>query len=371
MSRLRVLITNTRLAAYTGTELYVRDLALALFARGHTPLVYSPELGPVAQELRGAGIQVVDVPSALSTAPDIIHGHHEIAAMQAFLAFRGVPGIFVVHDRLHHSDIPPRFPRILRYVAVDDNCRERLVEAAIPAERIAVVLNWVDLARFRPRAPLPAQPQRALLFSNYATEKTHLGVVREACARVGLRLDVIGAAAGRPCARPEAVLGQYDLVFAKARCALEALAVGAAVILCDARGVGPFVTGAELDRLRRLNLGMRTLRDPLRAEILVREIARYDAGDAGEVSRRVRATAGLDPAVEQLLATYHDVIAEHAREPVDEEAEARAATVYRRVSFQRRIRDRLKRVPALGPLLVAFRGKISGHRSRALGSTIL
>ena len=38
--------------------------------------------------------------------------------------------------------------------------------------------------------------------------------------------------------------GDYDLVFAKARCALEAMAVGAAVVLCDTHGLGPMVTSA-------------------------------------------------------------------------------------------------------------------------------
>ncbi len=360
MKRLRVLITNTRLSARTGTELYVRDLALGLLAAGHTPLVYSPELGPVAHGIRAAGIEVVSSPDKLSTAPDVIHGHHEIAAMRAFLAYPGVPGIFVIHDRVHHSDIAPRFPRILLYVAVDDNCRERLAEEGIPDERTRVVLNWVDLDRFRARGPLPPRPRRALLFSNYASARTHLGVVREACARLGLPLDVAGAAAGRLCERPEAILAQYDLVFAKARCALEALAVGAAVVLCDARGVGPLVTAVELDRLRRLNLGMRTLTEPLQPEILLREVARYDAEDAALVSRRVRATVGLDVAIDHLLAIYREVIAEHARAPAGPEIEARAAAAYLRASLERRVRGRLKRIPALGPLLVALNWKIVG-----------
>ena len=42
---MKVLITNFRLAARTGTELYVHDLALRLLERGHTPVVYSPVLG--------------------------------------------------------------------------------------------------------------------------------------------------------------------------------------------------------------------------------------------------------------------------------------------------------------------------------------
>src|SRR5206468_3631377 len=120
---------------------------------------------------------------------------------------------------------------------------DRLVfEHAIPEERVRVLLNFVDLQRFKPRGPLPARPTRALLFSNYAREETHLTAVREACARTGLALDVIGEGVGNVWVRPEEALGNYDLVFAKARSALEALAVGSAVVLCHATGAGPMVT---------------------------------------------------------------------------------------------------------------------------------
>src|SRR5439155_22994865 len=143
-----------------------------------------------------------------------------------------------------------------------------------------------------PRPPLPARPARALVFSNTASDHTHVGAVREACARAGIALDVVGRDAGNPSSSPEALLGAYDLVFAKARAALEALAVGAAVVLCDAAGAGPMVTTAALDRVRALNFGVRTLREPLAPEVIAREIARYDAADAARVSRRIRAEAG-------------------------------------------------------------------------------
>jgi len=48
------------------------------------------------------------------------------------------------------------------------------------------------------------------------------------------------------------------------------------------------VTSAELDALRLLNLGARALRQPVTAEGVLREVRRYDAGDAAAVSRRVR-----------------------------------------------------------------------------------
>jgi Glycosyltransferase Family 4 len=331
MSRpLRILLTNITLATRTGTELWIKEAALGLLRRGHAPMVYTPDPGGIAEEIRAAAVPVVDDLSRLDVRPDVIHGHHHQPAMAALLHFPGVPALFICHDATSWNDEPPRFPRLLRYVAVDALNRDRLVvENAIPEDRVRLLLNWVDLDRFRPRAPLPERPRRALVFSNYARSVTTLPAIEAACRQAGLELDVIGEGSGRLLARPEEVLGEYDLVFAKGRAALEALAVGAAVVLCDVRGLGPLVTSADLDALRLLNLGARTLRDPLTPDGLLREIRRYDARDAAEVSRRVRETAGLEPALDRLIDLYEEVMAEGERlAPWNPEEEARAAAAY-------------------------------------------
>lgn len=330
MRPLRVLFTNLTLASRTGTELYIKDAALGLLRRGHSPVVYSPDLGDVAEEIRAAGCAVVDDVAKVGSPPDLIHGHHHQQTVAALLRFPGVPAVFVAHDFVAWHDKPPLFPRILRYVAVDGTNRDRLVlENGIPEERVRVLLNFVDLERFRPRGPLPERPRRALVFSNYARNDTHLPMVEDACRRAGLELDVVGSGVGRSLAAPETLLGEYDLVFAKARSALEALAVGTAVILCDFRGLGGLVTSADFDRLRWLNFGLRTLSRPAAPELIHREIERYDPRDAAEVSRRIRETAGLETALDHLEALYEEVLAESARRgPADLADELRAASAY-------------------------------------------
>jgi hypothetical protein len=371
MGGLRILIANATLATLTGTETYVRDLALGLLRRGHTPIVYAPELGEIARELRDATVPVVDDLCGLGATPDIIHGNHNTELMTALLRFPGVPAVFFCHSWTDWISSPPSHPRVLAYVAVDDTCRDRLVcEHAIPEERLRVMLHAADLERFSPRTPLPERPRRALVFSNNANQWTHLGAVREACARAGIELDVIGSGVHAQTSSPESVLGNYDLVFAKARCALEALAVGAAVILCDARGSGALVTAAELERLRRLNFGIRTLSEKLDPDLLLREISRYDAGDAAEVSRRIRDSSDLGSVVDDALTLYEEVIAEHRGLPAPDAAEeGRAAAAYLRWltltlrrrhseceamlanSLTLRLRNRVGRFPLLGRLV--------------------
>jgi len=392
MKRLRILITNNTLADRAGTELYVRDLAIALLERGHTPIAYSSLLGEVARELRGATIPVVDHLDSLAVPPDIIHGHHHLETMTALLSFPGVPAIYFCHGWIPWEEEPLHFPRILRYVAVDQTCRDRLIyEHAVPEDRVRVLLNFVDLNHFKPREPLPDRPRRALVFSNNASDYTHLGAIREACARTGIEIDAMGARAGNVCARPEEVLGGYDIVFAKGRSALEALAVGAAVVLCDAAGAGPMVTTDEVERLRPLNFGIRALRESVNPDAIARQIARYSAKDAAEVSRWIRVSAGLDAAIDELLALYREVIEEHKQnEPQDLAAELRAAGTYLRrwvpnLTAQRQMRmqyeqlkadhmniqssatvrlgNRVVALPILGPLIKSLARIVAGRVS--------
>ena len=310
MAGLTVLIANATLATLTGTETYVRDLALGLLRKDHSPIVYAPALGPIAQELRRTAIPVIEDLKYAGVTPDIIHGNHNTELITALLQFPNVPAVFFCHSWRDWISSPPLHPRILEYVAVDDTCRDRLVlENAIPEERVRVRLHGVDLERFRSRAqPLPKRPARALVFSNNASQWTHLNAVREACNRTRIKLDVVGSGVNASNANPEHLLVDYDLVFAKARCALEALAVGSAVVLCDAAGSGPLVTSSELDRLQRLNFGIRTLSEKVDPDLLAREIARYDPSDAAEVSRRVRSSADLNDVVDDAIALYHEVI---------------------------------------------------------------
>jgi len=375
MSALRILITNHGLKERAGSELYVRELALWLLRNGHSPIVYSSKLGEVASEIRQATVPVVDDLADLAVQPDLIHGQHHVETMTALLHFPHTPAVFFCHGWLPWEETPPHFPRILRYVAVDDTCRDRLVcEHGIEEEVVRVILNFVDLKRFVPRGELSAKPRRALVFSNSASETTYVANVREACRRAGISLDVVGSKAGRTSERPEKILGQYDIVFAKARCALEALAVGTAVVLCDQAGVGPMVTTTELERLRRLNFGIRTLQESVDSDTLEKEIARYDATDAMEVSRRVRRACGSEEALSEIVALYKEVIADYKQRPMpDLEAESRAAAAYLRQlplllarerdvlanSATFRLRNRLLRIPFAGSLARSLSNRIA------------
>lgn len=376
---MRVLITNASLGFVGGTETCTRDLALWLLDQGHAPIVYGPDHGEAAMQLRRRSVPVTDDLATISVAPDVIHGNSAVELMSALLHFPRTPGVFVCHG--WYGPIA-RFPRIFRYVAVDDACADRLLaEHGLPADRVSVLHNAVDLKRFERRGPLPPKPKRALVFSNTAHELSHLPIVEEACRRTGIAVDVIGFRAGTAVADPEAILGDYDLVFGKARCALEAMATGAAVILCDAAGLGGLVRAADVDRLRRLNFGLRSMSRPVTVDALVREIESYDAADAEAVCDAIRSVASSEALHQSYLAMYDEVIEAAARETRDgdwEEIESRAAAEFIRYIMADRRRHeegtnallhasrRVLRVPLVGPLItrVARWMASKGNRGR-------
>lgn len=312
---MRILITNNTLANRAGTELYVRDLAIGLLKRGHEPIAYSTRLGEVAEDIRAAGVRVIGDLKAIGEPPEIIHGHHHLDTITALLRFPTTPAIFVCHGSTPWEESAPLFPRILRYVAVDHACRDRiLLDHSIRPDRVQVILNFVDLERFKPRTELPARPRRALIFSNQADETTHLPAVRTACKRAGIVFDVAGLNAARVSAEPEAILGNYDVVFAKGRAALEGLAVGAAVVLCDAAGAGPMVSMKNVESLRLLNFGLRALNQMPGSEVILRALDQYDPLDAAKVCSFIRASAGRNEAIDMFLALYDDAINENRQE---------------------------------------------------------
>lgn len=307
-SPLRVLITCQELALRGGSQLYTRDLAEALRELGHSPVVFSPRLGEVAADLRARGVAVIDSLDLLGEAPDVIHGQHHLEAMAAMLRFPRVPALYLCHGWLPWQEAPPRFPSLLHYVAVDALRRDRIVlESGIPESRVTVIPNFVDLDRFQSRPPLPRRPGRALLLSNQASSHNFLPIVASACAASGIALDVAGFASGNPVARPEEVLPAYDLVFARGRAAMEAMAVGAAVILCDVEGCGPRVDAANFAALRGLNFGMGALQPPITVERLRAEIDGYDPAEAARVRDLVRRDCGRREAVARLAGIYQDL----------------------------------------------------------------
>jgi hypothetical protein len=307
---LSILVTNITLSGRTGTEIVTRDLCTGLQARGHSPIVYvtaSNADGPIALELRRAGISVVtridDVPADI----DVIHSHHTPVAAVALCRFPDVPAVFVAHDYVAWFDSPPLFPSIRCYAAVDTTVAERLgAETGWEPDRILLLLNSVDMSRFRVGPPLPPKPRRALAF---AKNHGHVQAIESACRARGIELHVVGHAVGKVIDAPEAVLSNYDLVFASALSALEAMACGRAVVVCDGRGLAGYVTRERAERWRPQNFGLRCLARRVETGALLAELDSYDPVQSVAATRYIREHADREHWLDQVEAIHRGVLA--------------------------------------------------------------
>lgn len=324
---MKILLAMCYMVTRTGAEFFVRDVALGLTRRGHTVVVYAPVMGDMVEELRATSIACITDLAAMAVAPDIIIGNTQIETVQCLARFPGVPAVSICHDRVAQHGQPPIFSRVRAHVAVDDNCAERLLlEFGIAPEKVVLIQNGVDLDRFAPRGPLPETPRRALVFSNYATPGPAIDLVREACAEQGIELDVVGSGTGTQSTAPEGILAAYDLVFAKARCATEALAVGCAVVALDqSAGMAGMVTTANVADWRRLNFGNKLLvRRPITLDALRRAIGDYSADESAQVSDYARRHFSLGATVDALEALAATIVEnEPQAEAVDPETENR------------------------------------------------
>jgi hypothetical protein len=336
-NRRTILLTNIWLDDFAGSEVVVRDLALGLLRRGHRPIVYSPTLGSVAADIAARGVPVIDDLRQLGEAPDIIHAHHCIPCGEALIRFPHVPAIYVCHSFTTWMEAPIHFPQIGAYVAVDEACRDRLVHAeGIDAKRVLILHNAVDLDRIPPRpAPLGERPLRAAAFGKAAAAPE----VRLACEQLGIAFEAIGPAAGRISTAPERELVQYDLVFASARAALEALCCGCAVIVCDSRGFAGLATSRNFEPLRAMNFGLRSLTETITVDRCVQEFGRYDADDAAKVANRAREQADLRKLLDRYEELYEEVLTGARRPAITAEACERAVARFLHENLPRRPRD--------------------------------
>lgn len=321
---MRILITCPDLTRLGGVQMFARDLARRLVQWGHEPILHSPWLGAVADDLRNWTIPVTSDLRTISIAPDVIIGNYHLGTMTALQQFPSTPAISVCHGS---QVIVPRGPRIRRFVAVDDACWSHLVyECGIEQERIELVLSSVDLARFPARDALPPRPRRALLFGNQFEGNGPWRAIERACRQRGIEVEVIGRGVGKSVNEPETILRDYDIVFARARSALEAMATGAATILAGPNRMATLVTTADVERYRALNFGRRALTTPIDEDSVLRELDRYDPAEAEKVCRIVRETASLDLAAAQFVRLAEEAIAE--AEPFDAAREHAAMAEY-------------------------------------------
>lgn len=301
------MITTLELATRRGVQNVTRDLALGLCEAGHEVCVYTRKRGVVADELSARGVRVeIKIARLVGLTFDVIHSHHPAACSPVFAQFPETPAIFVCHGDASWFDAAVRLSNIVKYAAVSESMAERIAaDVDIRRQDVALLLNAVDTKRFLPGPAPQNPPQRALAF---AKNSEHVGVVQAVCAQRGIAVDFVGAAVETQLDDPALAMPGYDLVFASALSAIEAMACLRPTIVCDGRGLAGMVDTARYEAWRPKNFGVAALNGPLSVQRLAQELDRYDPAEAARVGERVRAEAGLGAWIDQCVALYREAM---------------------------------------------------------------
>ena len=126
---MNILMTVLTLAFSGGSNCYVRDVAKEMIKRGHKVAVYSPKLGPLADEIRALGADVFDHPNAADFWPDVIHGQHHLDLMPVMTLYPKVPVVYFTHGVRPLQEKPPaQLPRVVSHVCISVLCKNELLK---------------------------------------------------------------------------------------------------------------------------------------------------------------------------------------------------------------------------------------------------
>jgi hypothetical protein len=331
---MRILFTNHRLADYTGTELFIRELASTLQTRGHQVGVFSTVPGKVAEELRGAGVETVTDLSQLSFSPQLIHGQHHLETIAALTAHPDIPAIYFCHSSSAWQEIPPMHPRIARYIGVSRRRADWMRRKhKIPPHQLGFLPNFVDLARFRHVRRPPQRLRTALLYSSTLSDPQAMAEIQAACDRCDIRLDIGGHLHGKLLSSPETVLPEYDLVFASGRSAMEAIACGCALIPVAGTRCGSMIAPCNYEAVKSLNFSTYITYPDITRQLLVKRIHRYRADACAAVTDRLRAELSLTAVVCSYESLYHEVLSSFADSSIADTADSEPAALSRYLQF--------------------------------------
>lgn len=268
---MRFVLANRLLDRAGGTEVHLLTLAEHLQRLGHEVCLYSPELGPFTDHVGRRGVDVAGELRELPDDCDVVLSQDALVVYDlaeryptAFHAFRVCGDVF-------DFQLPPQLDGIVDMIVVLSDRYARLASACADTPPVLRLRVPIDADRLIPVAPIRQRPRRAVLLGNYPDRDE---LVSEAWGRHGVEVSRIGGAAQR--FDLAASLADADIVVAKSRAALDAMACGRAVYVCDVFGGDGWVTPSSYAALERDNFAGQATDRVIGLAELERDLADYD-----------------------------------------------------------------------------------------------
>lgn len=191
--KLKVLLSTISLANYTGSEIYVFELAKELLKQNCEVSICSNIGNPLGKMANALGIKTYslqeppgfklgdgkwllktpqgDIPSqektlykVSNTDFDIIHSNHKPITEHIMKLFPNVPIITTIHSEIISLEEPPISEQIKKYIAIRPEIKEHLIDKFnINPENIELIYNPFDITRFKP-INSPKRDKKRVLF---------------------------------------------------------------------------------------------------------------------------------------------------------------------------------------------------------------
>ena len=149
---LKVLIGCLFFKNFTGSEMYVYELARNLIKLGCDVTVTSPYIGGKLTALAlTKGIKVVDINKLSTDNYDVIHTQHKPVTEYLVNKFPNIKKISSIHSEIISLEEPVIHSSIEHYIAIRPSIKDFLIEKHnILSDKISVIYNPIDEERFKP-----------------------------------------------------------------------------------------------------------------------------------------------------------------------------------------------------------------------------
>jgi hypothetical protein len=265
--------------------------------------VYSPELGPFTDHVRRRGVNIAAELRELPGDCDVVLSQDALVVYDLAERYPQAFHVFRVCGDVFDFQLPPQLDGIVDLIVALSDRYARLARACavdVPVIRLRVP---IDSDRLVPVASIRPRPRRAVLLGNYRDRDE---LISEAWCPHGVEVTRVGGHTNSQRYDLSAALADADIVVAKGRAALDAMACGRAVYVFDVFGGDGWVTPASYAALEADNFAGQATNRVIGEAELVRDLADYHP---------LMGTANRD-----LVAQHHDAL-RHAVELVTAIAE--------------------------------------------------
>jgi len=162
--RLNILIGCLLFRDFTGSEMYVFELAKKLLDLNCEVTVISPHIGGKLTDLAmGFGIKVKDFSNVdRSISYDVIHCQHKPVVEELIKIYPNTKKICTIHSEVISLENPVLDPSIKKYIAIRPEIKAHLISVFnIPESLIEVIYNPIDEDKFK---KIETKEHNAVLF---------------------------------------------------------------------------------------------------------------------------------------------------------------------------------------------------------------